>query len=129
MIAGNSIQTLTKSSDASSRNTLILVLDWGEKSSLLFKNAIEARKKLLLDYLYDIDIIHIEKWDENLEFSVEILPQIYYNGKLVAIGEALSTHEIVNVVLESENDEKKFFPIDTSCYTKKKPVFGAVAMQ
>ncbi len=118
----------TQHTDSSTE--LLLVLDWGEKSTILLKNAIEAKKILLLDYLYDIKLDHIEKSNHHIiqYLNNDDLPVVYINGKIISKGKVLSPEDIVNLVLENDADKNTISGDIEFLSMDKKPVFGAAVV-
>ncbi len=111
------------------KSTLYMILDWSRESSLLIKNVIEARRRLLLDYLYEVDVERIELGERAYSgFSERTPPLLYYNGRLVSSGKAPTPEEIVNIILDEDqqvNSNPREFELECP---EKRPTFGSVAI-
>jgi hypothetical protein len=110
------------------QNKLFLVLDWSRESAVLLKNVIEARKRLLMEYMYDVEVDHVVQWGEKELGDRMDYPLLYYNGELVSQGEALNPEDIVNIVLDYDVKGNKKIEKPNIYGSRKKPFFNAIAM-
>jgi hypothetical protein len=110
------------------QNKLFLVLDWSRESAALLKNVIEARKRLLIEYMYDVEVDHVVQWGERELGERMEYPLLYYNGELVSEGEVLNPEDIVNIVLDYDIKGDKKIEKPYLYGSRKKPFFNAIAM-
>ncbi len=123
MLVGN---TLVDKSGLTSNIAVLLVLDWSSESSCALQNFIEARKKLLMDYMLDVSYSIIELENANLKLRDHRPPIMVINGRIVFENRVPSIDEIIRAILYEDHTSGEQLGIDILCEAEK-PVFGAAA--
>lgn len=117
---------LVEKSALASNIAVLLVLDWSSESSCVLQNFIEARKKLLMDYMLDVSYSVIELENANLKLRDHRPPIMVINGKIVFENRVPSVDEIIRVILYEDHASGEQLGMDILCEIEK-PIFGAAA--
>ncbi len=118
--------TLMEKSALSNNIAVLLVLDWSSESSCALQNFIEARKKLLMDYMLDVSYSVIELENANLKLRDKKPPIMVINGKVVFENRVPSIDEIIRAILYEDHTSGEPLRMDIICEFEK-PVLGAAA--
>ncbi|MEM0021123.1 MAG: hypothetical protein QXT69_02375 [Fervidicoccaceae archaeon] len=91
---------------------IAIIMDWSEASSQALMTVLEAKKKLLISYLIDVEVesTYINLSAGSFPLTSEI-PSIYVNGRLIASGKPPSEEDILQAVLgmdEAMSDPNEF---------------------